>query len=153
MGGLKSICLWVFRVMMRNTSLYLPSRGESSTKKYPLEGIIGVFLPRTRFKLKASTLLETIIATLLIVLVFLISSLIINNLAKNTFKNNHNHIRTEMKRLGYMAQQEKIALPYYDNLENWEISVVHEDDGKTISISAISVETNKELNTQVYVNH
>ena len=117
---------------------------------YPLEGIIGVFPLKHRFKLKASTLLETILATLLIVIIFLISSVIINNLAKNAFQNNHKHIRTEMKRLGYLAQHEKITLPYFEDVDNWEISVVKEGKRNTISISAISMETQKELKTEIY---
>jgi len=75
------------------------------------------------YRVKASTLMETLVATVLIVVVFMIASMILNNLFSNTIKSNTRTIDAHISELQYLYKNEKLRLPYYDDYKQWEISI------------------------------
>jgi Tfp pilus assembly protein PilV len=96
-------------------------------------------------KLKASTLMETLVATVLIVVIFMIASMILNNLFSNTMKNNTRGINMYLNELQYLYVNEKIAIPYYDDFNDWEIEITtYQENALTIiEFEAINKDTQK----------
>nr|WP_286942904.1 hypothetical protein [Allomuricauda sp.] len=74
-------------------------------------------------KLRASTLMETLVATVLIVVIFMVSSMVLNNLFATSIALNENRVRQELMRLQYRHQNKQLKLPYYAELEDWEVQV------------------------------
>jgi len=98
-------------------------------------------------KVRASTLIETLVSTVLIVIIFMLSSLILNSLFSNTIKNDFSQIETYMNELEYRYETENLQLPYYDDYNEWNISVqnIAENDGALVEFEAVNSKMNKTL--------
>ncbi|AUP79699.1 hypothetical protein [Flavivirga eckloniae] len=97
-------------------------------------------------KIKASTLMETLVATVLIVIVFMISSMILNNIFSNSIKSNTREIDAYLNELEYLYKNEKLKLPYYDDLGDWKISIITLNTSssyKSVEFEALHIITNK----------
>lgn len=75
-------------------------------------------------KLKASTLIESLVASVIIIVVFTIASLTLSNVFNSTIKNNTDRVQNRMNTLEYLFLNAKIALPYREDFEDWEIQLV-----------------------------
>ncbi|TMU55652.1 hypothetical protein [Flagellimonas algicola] len=98
-------------------------------------------------KLRASTLMETLVATILIVLVFMLSSMLLNSILTNTVGQNDELVRQEFLLLKYRYEHGTLPLPYYAELEHWEIAVVENEElnSSGVSFTALHTKTNKEI--------
>lgn len=85
-------------------------------------------------KIKASTLMETLVATVLIVIVFMMASMTLNSLFTNTVANNTNEVEQELLFLRYQYENGELQLPYYDELEDWEIMVESQESKSKIQV-------------------
>lgn len=74
-------------------------------------------------KIKAATLVETLVATAIILVVFTIGSLSLNNIFQSIIKNNDGPFQARVNELIYLAENDKIAIPYYEETQQWEISI------------------------------
>jgi len=103
-------------------------------------------------KIKASTLMETLVATILIVVIFMISSMILNNLFSNTIKNNTSAIDNHLNELQYLFKRHKLAVPYQEDFNNWQISTITDkrNDSAIIVFEAINRDSHKSLTKTVY---
>lgn len=99
------------------------------------------------YRVKGSTLMETLVATVLIVLIFMLASMILNNLFSNTIKNNTQAIDNHLNELQYLQQHEQLLLPYTETYENWEVTVERykEDNQSVVEFEAINSKTNKTI--------
>ena len=61
---------------------------------------------KSKYKIKGSTLMETLVATVVIVIIFMMASLILNNLFSNTIKNNTQSIDSYLNELQYKKQND-----------------------------------------------
>ncbi|WP_223826533.1 hypothetical protein [Flagellimonas sp. S3867] len=83
-------------------------------------------------KIKASTLMETMVATVLIVVIFMLSSLILNNLFTAQVRGNLQPVKTHLDEVEYLYSTGKLIIPYYEEWEDWSISIEKENDGTTL---------------------
>lgn len=102
---------------------------------------------KSKYKIKGSTLMETLVATVVIVIIFMMASLILNNLFSNTIKNNTQSIDNYLNELQYKKQNNMLQLPYQEDYENWliNISEFEENSINYIEYEAINSETNKNI--------
>lgn len=100
---------------------------------------------KSKYKIKGSTLMETLVATVVIVIIFMMASLILNNLFSNTIKNNTQSIDNYLNELQYKKQNNMLQLPYQEDYENWLINISKFEDSNInyIEYEAINTETNK----------
>lgn len=100
---------------------------------------------KSKYKIKGSTLMETLVATVVIVIIFMMASLILNNLFSNTIKNNTQSIDNYLNELQYKNQNNMLQLPYQEDYENWLITISKFEDNNInyIEYEAINSETNK----------
>lgn len=98
-------------------------------------------------KIKGSTLMETLVATVLIVVVFMMASLTLNALFSTTITTNDEPVRQELLFLQYTYDHGKLSLPYYGELDAWDISVQEQEvQGiKTIVFSAVNTVNKREV--------
>lgn len=103
-------------------------------------------------KIKASTLMETLVATVLIIIVFVIASMILNNLFSNVIKSNTSAIDFRLNELQYLQKNNKIKLPYKDEIDNWNIRIEtsKENNIDVIDFEAFNTETNKTVTRQQF---
>ncbi|MEP2236879.1 MAG: hypothetical protein ABJI22_00885 [Maribacter sp.] len=78
-------------------------------------------------KIKASSLMETLVATVLIVVIFMISSMVLNNIIATNIRQNTDKVEERMNVLEYQYLHKVLELPYYEEYESWEISIVAEN--------------------------
>lgn len=99
------------------------------------------------YRVKASTLMETLVATVLIVIVFMLASMILNNIFSNSIKSNTSAIETYLNELRYFQENEKLELPYQETFQDWNISIVRfsENNKKFTEFEAINSKTNKTI--------
>lgn len=102
-------------------------------------------------KLKASTLMETLVATLLIFVVFMLASAILNNLFSNSIKNNTSAIESRLTTLHYLWQNDKLQIPYSEDLNNWQIVIepFKEYNLPKVEFTAVQKETQKTISIVV----
>jgi len=104
-------------------------------------------------KVKSATLIETLIATVLIVVVFLIASLVINNLFFNTFHQRREIAETRLNELEYAYINNTIKVPYEEEIQNWNISIIEEKEPKLhILLIARNKITQKEIRRTLLTN-
>ncbi|OWW23502.1 hypothetical protein B4Q04_20090 [Zobellia sp. OII3] len=82
-------------------------------------------------RIQSSTLMETLVATVLIVVIFMISSMLMNSLFASSIKQSNTKISERLHELEYQYQNRRIVLPYYEELDAWEISVVPKKKERT----------------------
>lgn len=99
------------------------------------------------YRVKGSTLMETLVATVLIVLIFMLASMILNNLFSNTIKNNTQAVDNHLNELQYLQQHKQLIIPYTESYDNWNITVERfkEDNQILIEFEAINFKTNKTI--------
>ena len=102
-------------------------------------------------KIKASTLMETLVATVLIVIIFMLSSMVLNNIFSNTVKNSHNAIDAHLNELQYLQRNEKLELPYDEDFEKWQISILRftENNKGKIEFEAFNPEIDQTITTVI----
>ena len=104
-------------------------------------------------KIKSATLIETLIATVLIVVVFLIASLVINTLFFNTFHQKKDIAITRLNELEYSYLHNALAVPYEEEIQNWNISITEEKHSKPyILFIATNKLTKKEIRRTLLTN-
>jgi len=109
---------------------------------------------RVAFKLKASTIVETLIASLIIIIVFAIASLTLNNVFKTTIKKDTTLVQYRLNKLSYLLQKNKISIPYNEEYEGWEISIKKSNSDADNSLNLIAKKELKQINkTIVHVGY
>lgn len=106
-------------------------------------------------KVKSSSLLESIIATVLIVVIFMVSSLVINNIYFNTFHQKKEIVEKRLNELEYYLLNDKLELPFEEEIENWNIEVTAIQDEKLqkiIQLKGTNIITNKEVTRKIILN-
>lgn len=103
-------------------------------------------------KIKASTLMETLIATVLIMVIFVVASMILNNLFSNSIKNNTRAITAKLNEIEYLYINDNINVPFYDDYENWMITMEQIPDSKMIVIKAVNTATDKHIENEICKN-
>lgn len=91
-------------------------------------------------KIRSATLVETLIASAIIMIVFLIASLSLNNVFKGVVKNNDAQFQNRIKELTYFTKNNKVALPFYEETEQWDI-VIETQEG-VITMEALHKPSN-----------
>lgn len=86
-------------------------------------------LKTLNYRIKASTLMETLVATVLIVVVFMLASMILNNLFSNTIKTNTRAIDAHINELQYLYNNEKLSLPYHGEYSHWQVTITKVENG------------------------
>ncbi len=91
--------------------------------------------------------METLVATVLVVVIFMISSMVLNNLFSSNIKNNTRAVAAHLNAIKYQYINEKLTIPFYDDLDNWEISVERKKNtvSNQITIEAINRKTGKQI--------
>lgn len=79
--------------------------------------------------------METLVATVLIVVIFMISSMLLNNLLSNSIRAKAHPVQEKLYELKYTYQNGNLDLPYYDEMDGWEVSVREEQRGATTVIT------------------
>lgn len=99
------------------------------------------------FRVKGSTLMETLVATVLIIVVFLMASMILNTMFSSSIKNNTRAVKTQLNQLLYLKHNNKLELPYQESLGDWTISVEKyiENNKTIIEFEASNINTNKTI--------
>ncbi|MGX1931300.1 hypothetical protein [Flagellimonas sp. 2504JD4-2] len=85
-----------------------------------------------RKRITASTLMETMVATVLIVVIFMLSSLILNNLFAAQVRGNLQAVNTHLDEVEYLYSNGKLSFPYYDEWEDWSISIESQNNGTAL---------------------
>lgn len=100
-------------------------------------------------KIKASTLMETLVATILIIIIFTMASLLLNSLFSNSIQGNNHKLLTHLEKLEYQYKNGIIEIPYFEELDNWNVEVVKENSGIStyLVVEAINKKTNKHIKT------
>ncbi|SFJ00131.1 PulJ/GspJ family protein [Olleya namhaensis] len=99
------------------------------------------------YRLKGSTLMETLVATVLIVVVFIMASMVLNTIFSSSIKNNTRAIKAQLNQLQYLKLNDKLELPYQESLGDWSISVEKyiENNQTIIEFEATNINTNKTI--------
>lgn len=99
------------------------------------------------YRLKGSTLMETLVATVLIVVVFIMASMVLNTMFSSSIKNNTRAIKAQLNQLQYLKLNDKLELPYQESLGDWSISVEKyiENNQTIIEFEATNINTNKTI--------
>lgn len=78
---------------------------------------------KIKLKLKASTIIETLVASIIIVIIFTITSLTLNNISLGLVKKETSAIDNHITKLVYLHRNNKIEIPYQEDIEEWEINI------------------------------
>jgi hypothetical protein len=89
-------------------------------------------------KVKASTIVETLIASIIIIIIFSIASMTLNNLFKSNIDHDSTTIETQLTKLQYLHENNKLTTPYYENYKGWSVNIkeVRDNYKKSILIEA-----------------
>lgn len=104
------------------------------------------------YRLKSSTLMETLVATVLIVVIFMIASMILNNLFSGTIKANTRAINSHLNELEYLCTNKVLIMPYNDDFKTWEVSITKSRRGENqhiILLEAINKATRQQITREV----
>jgi uncharacterized membrane protein YhiD involved in acid resistance len=80
-------------------------------------------------RIRSATLVEAIVATVIIVIIFIVASLVLNNILVNSFSKNSYRTESRMNELVYFASNRKIAMPYNEQYNDWDISITERKSG------------------------
>ncbi len=98
------------------------------------------------YKLKASSLIETLVATVIILAVFIAASLVLNNVFRNLSNNDTYAIENELEFLQYQYSNNRISLPYSTSYKEYEINVYEDVDSlRFVYYEAITVDGEKTI--------
>lgn len=76
--------------------------------------------------------METMVATVLIVVIFMLSSLILNNLFAAQVRGNLQPVKTHLDEVEYLYSNDKLIVPYYEEWNDWSISIEDQNDGTAL---------------------
>ena len=102
------------------------------------------------YRVRASTLMETLVATVLIVIIFMVASMTMNNLLMRNVKQNTELAEERLNALEYQIKNKAITLPYYEDFESWEISIIEEKRGVG---SVVTLEAENTITHSVVTNY
>lgn len=107
------------------------------------------------YRVKGSTLMETLVATVLILIIFMLASMILNNLFSTTINNNTQAIENHINELQYLQQYNQIEVPYTETYKNWNISIENYKENKQsiTEFEAINLKTNKTISFTKNAKH
>lgn len=102
-------------------------------------------------RVKGSTLMETLVATVLIVIVFMVASMILNNILSSNIRQNTELAEERLHVLEYKYKNDALELPYYEDYESWNISIIREKSrNKTlVFLEAENVNTKKVVSNYI----
>jgi len=99
-------------------------------------------------KIPASTLMETLVGTVLIVVLFMVASMLLNSLFSGSIKFNTSDATEYLHELQYQYQHQQLKLPYDEERDLWQISVVREGE-QTVVFRAKHLKNLKEITKTV----
>ena len=104
------------------------------------------------YRVKGSTLMETLVATVLIIVVFMLASAIMNNLFSGMVKSNHKAIDTYISEIKYLYVNDQLQLPYKTDYKDWSIEVFNTNTvgDAYIVVEAFNTKTRKTITTAVF---
>lgn len=89
-------------------------------------------------KIPATTLMETLVATSIILIVFVVASLVLNNTFRTLSEKDSFSVQNRLEVLQYLYIHEKLTIPYYEDFEEYEITIetASEDTIEVITYTA-----------------
>lgn len=104
-------------------------------------------------KVKASTLMETLVATVLIVVIFMMSSLLLNSIFLSSIRGNTQPVQERLQQLEYKYKNGIVAVPYYEEWENWQIEIIPQDNqgSEYIVLEALENTTQKSIKSYLII--
>lgn len=95
--------------------------------------------------------METLVATVLIIVVFMVASMVLNNLFFNSIKNDTTQIDAQLNELHYLYINDKLTIPFQDELNGWDINVqsITEKNETIIVFDAKNRATNKSITNRI----
>ena len=101
---------------------------------------------KNAYKIKASSLVETIIATIIITIVFAIATVSVTRILKQSIDSNTHEIDTHLQKLSYQYIHGQLKVPdaFEKGAWNIEIKEVKEQNVTYILFNAKNSKTNKE---------
>jgi len=90
------------------------------------------------YKLRASSIVETLVASVIIVIIFSLASLTLNNIFQSNILSDTGDIENRVNKLIYLNRNRKIATPYYEDYKGWEVFL-------TLSHGEIIVKADKHI--------
>ena len=96
--------------------------------------------------------METLVATVILVIIFVISSLILNNVFGASMYIDKGSISNRMKELEYFYRYDKIALPYKEDFNGWDVYIesYKEDNQQWLSFEAIKKDDQKIISYNIF---
>ena len=79
-------------------------------------------------KIKGATLIETIVASVVIMTAFVFATMIINNVFYTAVVNDTFSYKNRIKEVHYLAKHGKLEIPYFEETNEWEITVESKND-------------------------
>lgn len=95
-------------------------------------------------KIRGATLIETLVASAIILIVFVFATLSLNNIFLNSVRNNDSALQNHLRELEYLSIHKKIAVPYYESNQDWDISIDAKE--KKFSFNVTNKKNGKEIN-------
>ena len=91
--------------------------------------------------------METLVATVLIIVIFIVSSMILNNLFLNITNSNTRKMTSHLSELEYLYINDKLLLPYTDDVDNWTITVykIKSENQQKVILTAVNSVTKKSI--------
>lgn len=135
-------------VVLKKLSFHKISRSIRKRKVFHIQ-------KNLKYRVKSSTLMETLVATVLIVVVFMMASMILNNLFSNTIETNTGEIDAHINELQYLYSNEKLRLPYHGEYNHWQVSITRVVSGNEnlALFEAESPKTNQKILKEIIEVH
>lgn len=76
---------------------------------------------KSRYKLKGSSLVETIVATIIITIVFAIATISVTRILKQSIDSSTHEIDTQLQRLTYLSTHGKLLFPDSYEFGSWNV--------------------------------
>ena len=91
--------------------------------------------------------METMVATVLIVVLFMMSSLLLNTIFASSVTGNNQQLTTHLQELEYQYKNGTLSIPYYEELNDWDIELDTESIGTStfLSLQATHRETKQQI--------
>lgn len=104
---------------------------------------------RVTFKLKASSIVETLVASIIMVIIFSIASLTLNNVFKSIIKKDISQIENHLNKLNYLQQNNKVAIPYFEEFNGWKISIQKANNDTYYNLNILAEKELKQIRKTV----
>lgn len=102
-------------------------------------------------KIHAATLMETMVATVLIIIIFMLASTVMNNVFQATVQGSSQTVIERTQKLEYELSRGSIQLPYFEELEGWEIEISNEEIGTAneVVLKVSEIDSGKQIISRV----